>query len=143
MSGIVGIAGRSPVAARLYDALTILHLGGREAAGITCLDNAHMLSARGPGLVRDVFDEDDAVGLTGEFGIGHVRSPDGGGSQQDEIQPMYVNSPCGISLANNGNLVNSQTMRAELFAHDRRPINTRSAYDVLLNQLAHEPDRKT
>jgi len=143
MSGIVGIAGRSPVAARLYDALTILQHRGQDAAGITTLDNDHMLSARGPGLVRDVFDEDDVVGLTGEFGIGHVRSPDGGGSQQDEIQPMYVNSPCGISLANNGNLVNSQTMRDELFAHDRRHINTGSSSEVLLNVLAHELNRYT
>ena len=54
MCGVVGIFGRGPVAARLYDALTILQHRGQDAAGITTLDGQRMRSARGIGLVRDV-----------------------------------------------------------------------------------------
>ncbi len=138
MCGIVGIAGRAPVAARLYDAMTILQHRGQDAAGITTLDNGRMRSARGLGLVRDVFDEDAVVGLSGNVGIGHVRYPTAGCEHPDEAQPMYVNSPCGIALGHNGNLINSERLSHELITEDRRHINTESDSEVLLNVLAHE-----
>ncbi|MGY6631714.1 MAG: amidophosphoribosyltransferase [Wenzhouxiangella sp.] len=138
MCGIVGIFGRSPVAARLYDAMTILQHRGQDAAGMTTLDAGRMRSARGLGLVRDVFGEDSMSGLTGEIGIGHVRYPTAGCDRPDEAQPMYVNSPLGIALGHNGNLTNSERLSAELFAEDHRHINTESDSEVLLNCLAHE-----
>ncbi|RFF30058.1 amidophosphoribosyltransferase [Wenzhouxiangella sediminis] len=138
MCGIVGIVGRSPVAARLYDAMTILQHRGQDAAGITTLDDGRMRSAKGLGLVRDVFSEEAVTGLTGEVGIGHVRYPTAGCDQPDEAQPMYVNSPCGIALGHNGNLINSERLSRELFVEDRRHINTESDSEVLLNVLAHE-----
>jgi amidophosphoribosyltransferase len=138
MCGIVGIYGQSPVAARLYDAMTILQHRGQDAAGMTTLDQGRMRSARGMGLVRDVFGEKAVAGLTGEVGIGHVRYPTAGCDRPDEAQPMYVNSPCGIALGHNGNLINSDRLSAELFAEDRRHINTESDSEVLLNCLAHE-----
>ena len=143
MCGIVGIVGRSPVAARLYDAMTILQHRGQDAAGITTLDDGRMRSARGLGLARDVFSEDAVSGLTGEVGIGHVRYPTAGCDRPDEAQPMYVNSPCGIALGHNGNLINSDRLSHELFAEDRRHINTESDSEVLLNVLAHELTRYT
>ena len=138
MCGIVGIFGRSPVAARLYDAMTILQHRGQDAAGMTILDQGRMRSARGMGLVRDVFGERSVAGLTGDVGIGHVRYPTAGCDRPDEAQPMYVNSPFGITLGHNGNLTNSERLSAELFAEDRRHINTESDSEVLLNCLAHE-----
>ena len=138
MCGIVGIFGRSPVAARLYDAMTILQHRGQDAAGMTTLDGQRMRSARGMGLVRDVFGESAVAGLTGDLGIGHVRYPTAGCDRPDEAQPMYVNSPYGIALGHNGNLINSDELSASLFARDRRHINTESDSEVLLNVLAHE-----
>ncbi len=138
MCGIVGIFGRVPVAARLYDAMTILQHRGQDAAGMTTLDRGRMRSARGMGLVRDVFAESSVAGLTGDIGIGHVRYPTAGCDRPDEAQPMYVNSPFGIALGHNGNLVNAERLSAELFAEDRRHINTESDSEVLLNCLAHE-----
>jgi len=138
MCGIVGIVGRSPVAARLYDAMTILQHRGQDAAGMTTLDDGRMRSAKGLGLVRDVFSEESVAGLTGETGIGHVRYPTAGCDQPDEAQPMYVNSPCGIALGHNGNLINSERLSHELFTEDRRHINTESDSEVLLNVFAHE-----
>ncbi len=141
MCGIVGIYGQSPVAARLYDAMTILQHRGQDAAGMTTLDGGRMRSARGIGLVRDVFAEQSVAGLTGEIGIGHVRYPTAGCDRPDETQPMYVNSPCGIALGHNGNLINSEALSAALFDQDRRHINTESDSEVLLNVLAHELSR--
>jgi len=141
MCGIVGIYGQSAVAARLYDAMTILQHRGQDAAGMTTLDAGRMRSARGIGLVRDVFGEASVAGLTGDIGIGHVRYPTAGCDRPDEAQPMYVNSPCGIALGHNGNLTNSETLSAALFDQDRRHINTESDSEVLLNVLAHELSR--
>lgn len=138
MCGIVGLFGQAQVAGRLYDALTVLQHRGQDAAGITTLDQDRMRTARGMGLVRDVFDEESVVTLTGHLGIGHVRYPTAGCDGPDEAQPMYVNSPCGIALGHNGNLVNSESLSRELFETDRRHINTDSDSEVLLNVLAHE-----
>lgn len=138
MCGIVGIFGQSPVAARLYDAMTILQHRGQDAAGMTTLDRGRMRSAKGMGLVRDVFGERSVAGLTGDVGIGHVRYPTAGCDRPDEAQPMYVNSPFGIALGHNGNLINAERLSAELFDEDRRHINTESDSEVLLNCLAHE-----
>jgi len=138
MCGVIGIFGRGPVAARLYDALTILQHRGQDAAGITTLDGRRMRSARGLGLVRDVFDAGLMEGLTGDIGIGHVRYPTAGCDRPDETQPMYVNAPWGIALGHNGNLVNSEALAEGLFRQDRRHVNTESDSEVLLNVLAHE-----
>lgn len=138
MCGVVGIFGRSAVAARLYDALTILQHRGQDAAGITILDERRMRSARGIGLVRDVFDPELMSGLTGNIGIGHVRYPTAGCDRPDEAQPMYVNAPWGIALGHNGNLINSEALSEQLFRQDRRHLNTESDSEVLLNVLAHE-----
>ncbi|TVQ29797.1 MAG: amidophosphoribosyltransferase [Wenzhouxiangella sp.] len=138
MCGIVGIFGQTPVAARLYDAMTILQHRGQDAAGMTTLDNGRMRSAKGMGLVRDVFGERSVAGLNGDVGIGHVRYPTAGCDRPDEAQPMYVNSPFGIALGHNGNLINAERLSAELFDEDRRHINTESDSEVLLNCLAHE-----
>ncbi|MDX1624928.1 MAG: amidophosphoribosyltransferase [Wenzhouxiangellaceae bacterium] len=138
MCGVVGLFGRSPVAARIYDALTILQHRGQDAAGITTLDGRRMRSARGMGLVRDVFSARSMDGLTGDIGIGHVRYPTAGLDRPDEAQPMFVNAPLGIALGHNGNLTNSEQLSDELFEQDRRHINTESDSEVLLNVLAHE-----
>jgi len=141
MCGVVGIFGRSPVAGRLYDALTILQHRGQDAAGIMTLDAHRMRAARGIGLVRDVFDSSAMKGLSGTVGIGHVRYPTAGCDRPDETQPMYVNAPFGIALGHNGNLVNTEGLSRQLFSQDRRHVNTESDSEVLLNVLAHEISR--
>ncbi len=93
---------------------------------------------KGNGLVRDVFRQEHMQHLTGSIGIGHVRYPTAGSSTSAEAQPMYVNSPYGITLAHNGNLTNADALKADLFAEDLRHINTNSDSEVLLNVFAHE-----
>ncbi len=138
MCGIVGIVGRAPVADRLYDAMTIVQHRGQDAAGIATLDGDRMYLHRGDGLARDVFRQSDISGLHGHIGIGHVRYPTAGADRPDEAQPLYVNSPYGLALGHNGNLINSDELKQELFNTDLRHLNTDSDSEVLLNILAHE-----
>jgi len=138
MCGIVGIVGKSAVAPSLYDALTMLQHRGQDAAGIATLDGYRIKLCKGSGLVKDVFERPDMLSLTGNVGIGHVRYPTAGRDDSSEAQPFYVNSPYGIALAHNGNLINTRELTQELFDSDRRHLNTSSDSEVLLNVLAHE-----
>ena len=90
------------------------------------------------GYVRDVFQQRHMNKLIGNYGIGHVRYPTAGGAGKEFAQPMYVNSPYGISLAHNGNLTNSHSLSKELFHAEMRHLNTDSDSEVLLNIFAHE-----
>jgi amidophosphoribosyltransferase len=139
MCGIVGIAGFSPVNQMLYDSLLLLQHRGQDAAGIATAHGNAFSMFKGNGLVRDVFRTRNMRSLPGNMGIGHVRYPTAGSAaSSEEAQPFYVNAPYGLVLAHNGNLTNSERLKAELFKNDRRHINTNSDSEVLLNVLAHE-----
>ena len=138
MCGIIGIVGKSEVAASLYDALTVLQHRGQDAAGIATVDGERLRLHKGAGLVSDVFRSDNVQKLHGNVGIGHCRYPTAGSESSSEAQPFYVNSPYGIALAHNGNLVNTDALRREMYEDDRRHINTDSDSEILLNIFAHE-----
>jgi hypothetical protein len=140
MCGILGIVGTADVAAQLYDGLTVLQHRGQDAAGIATANGTQMRVHKGNGLVRDAFDPKAMALLQGRVGIGHCRYPTAGSEGSDEAQPFYVNSPFGIALAHNGNLINTDTLRREVFEQDRRNVNTESDSEVLLNVFAHELD---
>ena len=142
MCGIIGIVGTTEVAPALYDGLTVLQHRGQDAAGIATASGTSLRVDKGNGLVRDVFDERSMQLLQGRMGIGHCRYPTAGSEGSDEAQPFYVNSPFGIALAHNGNLINTDALRREVFEQDRRNINTQSDSEVLLNVFAHELDRE-
>jgi amidophosphoribosyltransferase len=133
MCGIVGIVGLGTVAPALYDALTMLQHRGQDAAGIATLDGSQIRLHKGSGLVRDVFEPMQMTSLTGRAGIGHARYPTAGMDDSSEAQPFYVNSPYGIALAHNGNLINTEKLTQELFDSDRRHLNTKSDSELLLN----------
>ncbi|MDA1075676.1 MAG: amidophosphoribosyltransferase [Proteobacteria bacterium] len=138
MCGIVGMVSNQAVNEQIYDALTALQHRGQDAAGIATSDGQKLHLKKGNGLVRDVFDQGGMVGLRGRVGIGHVRYPTAGSSSSAEAQPLYVNSPWGITLAHNGNLTNTQSLREDLYRDDLRHLNTDSDTEVLLNVFAHE-----
>jgi amidophosphoribosyltransferase len=138
MCGIIGIVGKQAVTPAIYDALTILQHRGQDAAGIATLEGHQIHLYKGNGLVRDVFPRSELAQLKGNTGIGHVRYPTAGSDKLDEAQPFYVNSPYGIVLGHNGNLINAESQKKELFDSDRRHLNTESDSEVLLNVLAHE-----
>jgi len=138
MCGIIGLVGHTEVAASLYDGLTVLQHRGQDAAGIATADGNVLRVQKGSGLVSEVFDEPKMRLLTGRIGIAHCRYPTAGSAGSDEAQPFYVNSPYGIALAHNGNLINTENLRREVFEQDRRNVNTQSDSEVLLNVMAHE-----
>jgi amidophosphoribosyltransferase len=104
---------------------------------MTC-DGDRLYLRKDNGLVRDVFHTRHMLRLRGTMGIGHVRYPTAGCESSAEAQPFYVNSPYGITLAHNGNLVNAEELRENLYRDDLRHINTDSDSEVLLNVFAHE-----
>ena len=138
MCGIVGLVANGQVNQEIYDALTVLQHRGQDAAGMVTSDGDSLHLRKGNGLVKDVFEDRHMQRLSGKMGIGHVRYPTAGSSSSAEAQPMYVNSPYGISLAHNGNLTNVEELRTDLFQEDMRHINTSSDSEVLLNVFAHE-----
>jgi amidophosphoribosyltransferase len=139
MCGVVGVVGTAPVNQALYDALLVLQHRGQDAAGmVTCDDQGRLHLRKDNGLVRDVFHAQHMQTLLGNMGIGHVRYPTAGTSSSAEAQPFYVNSPFGITLGHNGNLINARELKQALFATDRRHINTDSDSEILLNVFAQE-----
>jgi amidophosphoribosyltransferase len=138
MCGIVGIVSNSLVNQQIYDALTVLQHRGQDAAGMVTTEGRKLHLRKGNGLVRDVFHLQHMQRLVGHIGIGHVRYPTAGSASSAEAQPMYVNSPYGITLAHNGNLTNAEALQADLFREDLRHVNTDSDSEVLLNVFAHE-----
>ena len=133
MCGIVGIAGTQSVNTRIYDSLTVLQHRGQDAAGIATTEGGRIFLRKDNGLVKDVFLTRHMQELIGNVGIGHVRYPTAGTASSHEAQPLYVNSPYGIALSHNGNLTNADRVKQELFAVDRRHLNTRSDSEILLN----------
>ena len=138
MCGIVGIVGHADVNQDIYDALTVLQHRGQDAAGISTFSDQELFLRKDNGLVRDVFHTRHMLGLRGHVGIGHVRYPTAGTTRADEAQPFYTNSPYGITLAHNGNLVNAEQLKREVFLEDLRHVNTGSDSEILLNVFAHE-----
>jgi amidophosphoribosyltransferase len=138
MCGIVGIVGKDPVNQSLYDALLVLQHRGQDAAGIVTCEGEKLHLRKDRGLARDVFRTRHMIQLRGSMGVGHVRYPTAGASSSAESQPFYVNSPYGIVLAHNGNLINAEALKRDLFEEDLRHINTDSDSEILLNVLAHE-----
>ena len=139
MCGIVGISAENNVVGDLYDSLLMLQHRGQDSAGMVVCDSEDKLNSRkSMGYVRDTFLQRHMDKLVGNYGIGHVRYPTAGGDGKEFAQPMYVNSPYGISLAHNGNLTNSESLANELFHAEMRHLNTDSDSEVLLNIFAHE-----
>jgi amidophosphoribosyltransferase len=142
MCGILGVVARSPVNQLLYDGLLLLQHRGQDAAGIVTSEHNSFHMHKAPGMVRDVFRTRNMRLLPGNMGIAHCRYPTAGSAfSSAESQPFYVNSPFGIVLGHNGNLINSETLKGEMFRTDRRHINTGSDSEVLVNVLAYELEK--
>ena len=138
MCGVVGVVSKSEVSPMIYDALTVLQHRGQDAAGIATCNQDKFHLRKQLGLVRDVFRDTHMVGLRGSMGIGHLRYPTAGSQDRELAQPMYVNSPYGISISHNGNLTNKDEISQILTDENLRFLSTDSDSEVLLNVFAHE-----
>ncbi|MFA5254573.1 MAG: amidophosphoribosyltransferase [Methanoregula sp.] len=114
MCGIVGIVDAGGVSIRLYYALYALQHRGQESAGISTYDGTSLCKFKGQGLVADVFSPSILKDLKGTAGIGHVRYPTTGSNLPENIQPLnFQFKDHFISVAHNGNLVNTGELRRE------------------------------
>ena len=138
MCGVVGVVSKSEVSPMIYDALTVLQHRGQDAAGIATCDRDKFHLRKQLGLVRDVFRDTHMISLRGSMGIGHLRYPTAGSQDRELAQPMYVNSPYGISISHNGNLTNKEEISQTLTEKNLRFLSTDSDSEVLLNVFAHE-----
>ena len=148
MCGVIGIYAKNPVSMDLYESLIMLQHRGQDAAGIVSCElnpesardirRPRLHRHRARGLVRDAFKEEHLDDLFGNAGIAHVRYPTAGAYDRHEVQPFYVNSPYGIAMAHNGNLVNSDQLLKESFVDNgrRRIIYTESDSEILINMFA-------
>ncbi|PRA82353.1 amidophosphoribosyltransferase [Microbacterium sp. MYb66] len=145
MCGIVGMVGSAPVNQDIYDALLLLQHRGQDATGIaTAETNGVMHNAKAQGMVREAFRTRDMRALLGNVGLGHVRyATKGTASNEEEMQPFYVNAPYGIILIHNGNLTNTRELTADMAKRDRRHLNSSSDTELLLNVLAGELQNTT
>ena len=139
MCAILGVSSNNENAClTIYNGLTVLQHRGQDAAGMATSDaEGHLNMHKDNGLVRDVFNEESILHLKGSIGLGHTRYPTAGSYNYEEAQPFYVNSPYGLVLVHNGNLVNADNLRKKIFQSDLRHINTSSDSEVLLNVFAH------
>ena len=111
---------------------------GQDAAGIVTLANGQFHERKKNGLVTDVFSQRHIDKLTGNHGLGHVRYPTAGTPSAREAQPFFTNAPFGIFLVHNGNLTNTEALRALTQTRQRRHFRTGSDTEVLLALLADE-----
>ena len=137
MCGIIGIYNsQNPVTTELYDSLIHLQHRGQDAAGIMTANNGfHKIC--GKGLIREIFDLQNIAKLEDRFGIAHVRYPTSGAISYEEIQPFWVNSPYGIAIAHNGNIINQEQLARELTKKNHRHLNSTSDSEIILNLLAN------
>ena len=104
------------VASTAYYSLFSLQHRGQESCGIVVNDDGVFRYYKDTGLVNDVFTPRvlKHLGL-GNMALGHVRYGTTGENDRLNSQPIVVNHSKGrMSLAHNGNLVNSYELRTEL-----------------------------
>ena len=137
MCGVVGIYGNDDVFKDLYQSLLAIQHRGQDSAGIITYDGRFHIK-KGNGLVRDIFTAENVQRLKGNIGIGHTRYPTVGGGRGEDAQPFLVNSPFGIIMAHNGNVVNYAELGKILFEKYHRHLNSDNDVEVVLNVFAQE-----
>ena len=135
MCGIVGIFSHNRVAEELYESLINLQHRGQDAAGIlTCQQRFD--EVQGLGLVREIFNKENLLGLKGTMGIAHTRYPTAGGYGMADVQPIWIGNPRGIALAHNGNLVNYEELHLEIAEKQHKHLNSSTDSELLLHMIA-------
>lgn len=118
--GVFGVysAETRDVANTVYYGLYALQHRGQESCGIAVAYANKVEYYKGMGLIPDVFSGGALASLPeGDIAVGHVRYSTTGASLLVNAQPIVFTGKCGkMALAHNGNLTNTDELRADLIA---------------------------
>jgi amidophosphoribosyltransferase len=129
------------VARLTFFALFALQHRGQESAGIAVTDGSRLIVHKDMGLVSQVFEESILQTLPGQLAIGHVRYSTTGSSEKRNAQPFArTRNGSFIALAHNGNLVNTDELRAGL-VENGHIFESTSDTEVIAALLAEHPSR--
>jgi len=137
MCGVIGLYGNADIFRDLYQGLLAIQHRGQDSAGIITY-SGRFHTKKGNGLVQDIFTPENLDRLKGPIGIGHTRYPTVGGGLGDDAQPFLVNSPFGIVMAHNGNVINYRQLKKDLFEKYHRLLNSDNDVEAVLNIFAEE-----
>ena len=116
--GIIGIYSYDEsvdVSSWIYSGLYTLQHRGQESAGISVMRHGFINTHVDMGLVSEVFNKDLLDIINGNVGIGHVRYSTTGDSSLENCSPFVEKTDeLIISMAHNGDIVNSKQLRNEL-----------------------------
>lgn len=122
---VVGYVTDNPeqrAAERAYSGLYALQHRGVEASGIASSDlDGSFHEHRAPGMVRDVYDREKILSLTGQLAIGHNRYSTNG-SRKAHLQPV-TDDLIRYAMATNGNLPLVDRLRERLEHNNYRTDN--------------------
>ena len=141
--GVVGVwAPGEEVSKLTYFGLYALQHRGQEAAGIAVSDGTRTVVYKDLGLVAQVFDESTLAPLQGHLAIGHARYSTTGAPTWENSQPTIRSTETGtaISLAHNGNLVNTADLFKEAAALGVDLDGATSDTHLITALLAARPD---
>lgn len=139
--GIFGVYAPGEQVARLiFFGLFALQHRGQESAGMAVSDGNEVRMHKDMGLVTQVFDEETLVRLPGHIGIGHTRYSTTGSSVLRNAQPLQCILNTGsVAVAHNGNLINTEELRAELEA-EGLTFETTNDSEVIARLIASQTD---
>jgi len=139
--GICGVFGHQDAAKLAYFGLYALQHRGQESAGIVVGDGKKVLIHKDMGLVADVFSERTLQRLQGHLAVGHVRYSTTGESNIINTQPFMVHHKgLSLSVAHNGNLVNSIALRRHL-EQQGSIFQTTMDSEIVIHLMARNLDR--
>jgi amidophosphoribosyltransferase len=130
--GVFGICQQVEASRQTYLGLYALQHRGQEAAGICSGDAEGLHLHKALGYVADVFTEAALDALPGDAAIGHTRYSTTGGNVASAAHPFLIHGRFGqVALCHNGNLTNTEALRAGLIA-DGHTFTSPSDSEVLL-----------
>ncbi|MDQ2688409.1 MAG: class II glutamine amidotransferase, partial [Armatimonadota bacterium] len=140
--GVFGVYAPGEDVARLsYFGLFALQHRGQESAGIAVSDGESVKWFKEMGLVTQIFDERTLSQLKGDIAIGHTRYSTTGSSILRNAQPLHCAWGDGtVAVAHNGNLVNTDELRAELEAQGIA-FDTTNDSEVIARLIATQQDK--
>lgn len=139
--GVCGIFGHQDAAKLVYFGLYALQHRGQESAGIVAGDGRKVSLHKNMGLVPEVFSESVLENLPGHLAIGHVRYSTTGASNIINTQPFTAtHKGLSLSVAHNGNLVNSIALRQHL-EQQGSIFQTTMDSEIVIHLMARHIDR--